>query len=243
MKKLKCSLLVLVWGIVVVQTFVNYGQKKEQEPVITAFASMGECIEEEVSGYGYLGAMELSDLVKSNMMRNLATLLEMEKPWKIQKMKQQNVETWRMNQEKGRGNLSVELVTVHEEQSQQYIMIESNQKVQDVKRDSMFQTIGHVYQEIGVDGKVTVEQIVERNGNQMKKMEEIRKSLFKPLRAKVISEINKNGICTVYGYTQKESSYFYQDGEKVNVQLVLNYDQSRNRTVIKLGIPMVNSPY
>jgi len=236
-------MLILVWGIVVIQTFVNFQQKKEREPVLATFSPDRGYVEEMVSGYGYLGDIDLSDTVRTNIMRNLGTLLEFEEVGKINKTRFENMETWSIAQNKDSGTVSAELTTVHGERNQHFILIKSNQKLRDTKKDSMFQAIGHAYQEMGVNGKVMVEQVMEKPGNQMTRMKEIEKSFFEPLRAKEVNVICKNGICTVYGYTKKESTFFLQNEKKVNVQLVLLYDQGRDCTIIKLGIPMVNSSY
>lgn len=242
-KKMKYSMLLLVWGIVVIQLFVNYSQRKEFEPVMAQFATEKENVYEQVTGYARLWDMELSETVKTNMMKHFCELLGCEMS-PIKKEVNGGEEKWSILQEKEGDQLHIYLTTIRGRgKPQQYLMIESRKQIREIAMDSRYQSIGHLFQETGVNGKVMVEQSLEQRGNQLPKKAELEALFFEPLQAKVVKEIKENGICTIYGYTKKESMYFKQDEKRVNVQLVLSYDPDRDVTTIKLGIPLVNSTY
>jgi hypothetical protein len=127
-----------------------------------------------------------------------------------------------------------------------------------------------VYEEIGVQGQVSLEVVLEKDGNLTEDVEVDNSGvnsdlqgendsveggdlqgennsevdmILQTMNASEVEEICENDIYTVYGYTRDEDSYMMQNGEKVNVQIVMYYDEEADKTYIKVGVPMVNSGY
>ena len=55
--------------------------------------------------------------------------------------------------------------------------------------------------------------------------------------------IKENGIYTVYGSTRLEDAYLTLNKKKVNIQITMSYDEEKNKTYVKIGVPIVNSSY
>ena len=53
----------------------------------------------------------------------------------------------------------------------------------------------------------------------------------------------EDNVFTVYGYTKLEPSYMKLNLRKVNIQIVMSYDEEQDKTYVKVGIPIVNSSY
>ncbi|MDO5154486.1 MAG: YwmB family TATA-box binding protein [Eubacteriales bacterium] len=256
-KKVKWSFLILVWGIVGIQLFVNHQQKINHEQVVTAFTAMDSSVVEMVSGYGYFGSMELNESVKKKMLHNLANqlgLLELgpyEKEHqvfsndKVQDKKEQHIEKIGVSGIYGSGIVSLQLITISEknQENQQYILMKNVEGLTGEEGKALYHKMKQVYQEIGVEGNVTMEQLVKKEGNLMDNHEQMADAFLKAYDATMVDFINENGICTVYGYMADEKNHFLQNGKKVNMQIVFCYDEAEDQTEIKLGIPMVNSPY
>jgi hypothetical protein len=143
-----------------------------------------------------------------------------------------------------------------------------------------------VYQEIGADGQVNMEVVLEKEGNLTDGTSDSRtvdasekdsdvqdkgasdkdgdvqnesaseangilqdegasevNMILQTMNASKVAKICENDIYTVYGYSREEDSCMLQNGEKVNVQIVMYYDEEADQTYIKVGIPMVNSGY
>ncbi|HCJ07478.1 MAG TPA: hypothetical protein DHV96_03655 [Lachnospiraceae bacterium] len=67
--------------------------------------------------------------------------------------------------------------------------------------------------------------------------------MFRFVHAKKVDVIKENDIYTVYGYTRLEDRYLMLNKQKVNIQIVMRYDKTKDQTYLKVGVPIVNSSY
>ena len=50
-------------------------------------------------------------------------------------------------------------------------------------------------------------------------------------------------LYTIYGYTRHEREYVYQNGERVNVNIALTYDETQDKTRIHMAVPFISRSY
>jgi hypothetical protein len=277
-KKAKISFLVVVWAIVAIQIFVNYQQKKNQsQSAVTAFSVVNnQVIEEMVEGYGYFGTLDLTTDTKEKMLRNLADKMELEGDVSISTTKEDNWEKMKLTSDSGGTQATLQLVSLQQEEdeTEHYILMNIFTQSTLENGKDCYNLMKQVYEEIGVQGQVSLEVVLEKDGNLTEDVEEVAVSdgsgvdsdlqgkndsekdsasqgennsevdmILQTMNASEVEEICENDIYTVYGYTRDEDSYMMQNGEKVNVQIVMYYDEEADKTYIKVGIPMVNSGY
>lgn len=273
-KKAKISFLVVVWAIVAIQIFVNYQQKKNQsQSAVTTFSVVNnQVIEEMVEGYGYFGTMDLTTETKEKMLRNLADKMELEGDVSISTTKEDNWEKMKLTSDSGSTQATLQLVSLQQEEdeTEHYILMNIFTQSTLENGKACYNRMKQVYEEIGVQGQVSLEVVLEKDGNLTEDVEVDNSGvnsdlqgendsveggdlqgennsevdmILQTMNASEVEEICENDIYTVYGYTRDEDSYMMQNGEKVNVQIVMYYDEEADKTYIKVGVPMVNSGY
>lgn len=246
-RKVKISFLILVWSIVAVQIFVNYQQKAQRhEEVKTAFAEAdSQMIDEMISGYGYLGRLDLSDSMREKMLRNLADKMEIDGNAVLERSNGDDYEKMVLSCSEGVAQFTLQLVSMDgdEKPEEQYILININTRDSVSQGKAYYDLVRRIYEEIGVHGTVNLEIMLERQGNLTLEAEEKTGELLERLDAAKVDAADENGSYTVYGYRKKEDSYLMHKGEKTNLQIVMAYDEKQDKTYVKIGIPMVNSSY
>jgi hypothetical protein len=103
--------------------------------------------------------------------------------------------------------------------------------------------VKNLYSNSQVAAQVTVETQWEQSGNLLQDETELVCQWFPLVNASLVDSITQSGLCTVYGYTAQEKDYVLVRGKKANLQVAMYYDETRDRTCVKLGMPLVNSSY
>lgn len=246
-KKVKISFLILVWSIVVVQSFVNaQSDTRKSEEAVAAFSVIDETvIGEVICGYGYFGNMELSSKTKKNMLTNLALKLGIEDGYVFSEEQGEAFSKMVLTKEGKYATTYLRIMTLEgEDAPEQHItmQIESGGSVKEAF--SLYKRVEKVYEEIGIEGNVSIEINMEQQGFVRKNQkEELVETIFDLAKAKEVGSIRENGIDTVYGYAKAEPCCLMLSGEKVNMQLAFSYDEVKDVTQIKMGFPLVNSSY
>lgn len=246
-RKMKISFLIVVWSIVAIQIYINYQQKvKNERQAVTAFSMIqNDILEETVEGYGYLGAMELDEATKKKMLCNLADKLELENDSDIIMQKEAACTKMILDCSGKDVETKIQLISMDAEQGkmEQYITMCARLHAMPLASIDFYKKMQQTYKEIGVDASVNMELVIEQSGNQIVNDNTKMKAYLSNLNAKMVDTFCDNQICTIYGYMEEEPSYFLQNGKKVNVQIVMRYDETANKTYTKIGVPLVNSSY
>jgi hypothetical protein len=263
---------------VAIQLFVNYQQKKNQsQQAVTAFSVVNnQVIEEMVEGYGYFGTMDLSEEIKEKMLYNLADKMELDGDFNLSVTQEDSWEKMTLTSDSGVTHATIQFVSTNQnnDEAEHYILMDIFTQCSLENGKDCYNLMKQVYEEIGADGQVNMEVVLEKEGNltdgasdfgtvdasekdgeaqdkgasdkdgdvQNESASEVN-IILQTMNASKVVEICENNIYTVYGYTKEEDSYMLQNGEKVNVQIVMYYDEEADETYIKIGIPMVNSGY
>jgi hypothetical protein len=76
-----------------------------------------------------------------------------------------------------------------------------------------------------------------------KKQNQEVKHLFHNLKAQVVSQINEDGIYTVYGYTKVVKDYMRVFRHKINLNVAFSYNEEQNITNLYLATPIISGDY
>lgn len=247
-RKAKISFLILVWSIVAIQIYVNYQEQERQSAVaVTAFSVVEDSITQEwIKGYGHFGNMDISEELRREMLENLAHKLGITDGYTITKEQGDDFEKIVLVKEGRQADTSLQLISmlVEEDEPEQYISVDINTQEQMADAWNLYQKVQRVYEEIGVDAKVTFEAEMEQQGDYVSSgRESFISNVLNLTKAKQVDVIWENGIYTVYGYTKRIDSYLTLNKKKVNLQIALSYAEQEDKTYIKIGIPIVNSSY
>lgn len=246
-KKAKNSLLILVWSIVAVQMYVNYqGSVNGSEQVVTAFSVVDDkVVGEVVEGYGYFDTMELSDEVKKNMLENLALKMGITDGYTFSEGRGDGFTKYVLTKEGKYATTILQVISLlGKDEPEQYITMKITTAENVDKAFGLYEKVKRIYEEIGVEGQVSLEVEMEQQGNVLETPDKnLEKEILSLAKAETVDTIRENDIYTVYGYTKLEDSYLVLNDEKVNIQLVMTYDEAQDKTYIKAGLPIVNSSY
>lgn len=248
-KKVKISFLVVVWSIVAIQMYVNYHQGEEQ--TITAFSVVEDkSFEETIKGYGYFETVELNNTTKQNMLENLALKLGITEGYTFSGGEGDGFSKMTLTKLGKHAVTNLQIVSLYDDskdktgEAKQYIAMEITTSEPAKQAFNLYQKVKRVYQEIGVEPQVGMEINASERGNYVSSQGKgIFEDILKLYKAKQVDTVMENGICTVYGYTRSEDNYLTLNGKKVNIQIVLTYDEAEDTTYIKIGMPIVNSSY
>lgn len=247
-RKIKISFLIVVWSIVAIQIYVNHQQALDHtSQAVTAFSVVDDSIMEElVNGYGYFGKMEISENTRKRMLENLAYKLGITDGYDFSEESGNGFEKMILTKEGKNATTTLQIVSMIKEgeDPEQYILLEIRANEKAKQAVSLYQKVKRIYKEIGIEGQVNLEILAEEKGNYMtgekgKMIEDV----FDLMKAKKVDSIMENDIFTIYGYTKSEDTYLTLKDKKVNIQIVMFYDEKEDKTYIKIGLPMVNSSY
>ena len=246
-KKAKISFLILVWSIVAVQMYVNYrGSIKNSEQVVTAFSLVDEEVTgESVRGYGYFGTLDISDENKKSMLESFALKMGITDGYTFSEGTGDGYTKTVLTKEAKYATTILQIISMEgKTEPEQYIstQITTGESVEDAF--GVYEKVKQIYEEIGVDAQVSMEVEMEQKGNVIENEDaNLVDEMLRLAEAEKVDEINENGIHTVYGYTKLEDTYLTLKDKKVNVQLVMSYDEQQDKTYVKAGIPIVNTSY
>lgn len=247
-RKAKISFLIVVWSIVAIQIYVNYQQTLENTTqAVTAFSVVEDSImEETVKGYGYFGTMEISENTRKKMLENLAYKFGITDGYSFTTGNGDDFEKMVLTKEGKHAATTLQIISMKKEEAdpEQYIVVEIKAKEKAEQAVSLYQKVKRVYEEIGIDGQVSLEILAEEQGNCITDEKgTIIDDIFSLIGAKKIDTVKQNEIFTIYGYTKSEDTYLMLNDKKVNIQIVMSYDEKEDKTYVKIGVPMVNSSY
>lgn len=247
-RKAKISFLIVVWSIVAVQMYVNYRQHIQlQQSTVTAFSVVkNEVTKETVQGYGKFGDMELSAASRKKMLENLAQKLGITDGYTYSGANGDGYEKIILTKKGKRATTVLQIISMEQDQKdpEQYIAVSIVSEGKVEQGVSLYQKVKRVYEEIGVEAQVSLEIEATQEGNQVD-LEKggLPDQVFRFVHAKKVDVIKENDIYTVYGYTRLEDRYLMLNKQKVNIQIVMRYDKTKDQTYLKVGVPIVNSSY
>lgn len=231
-----------------IQIYVNYQEKaKNESNTVTAFSVVeDETMEETISGYGCFGTMEIEENTKKKMLENLAYKLGITDGYDFSSGSGDGFEKLLLTKEGKNATTIIQIISMQSEESEpeQYIVMEIKAKEKAENAVALYNKMKRVYKEIGVDAQVSLEIEVEQNGNCISEEKgSFAQEILNLTYAKKVDSITEDDIFTVYGYTKLEDSYLELNGNKVNIQIVMSYDEEQDKTYVKIGVPMVNTSY
>lgn len=89
--------------------------------------------------------------------------------------------------------------------------------------------------------QVTMQYVGNYQGKlSQREQEEIAKLMVKDLQGEIAFEFNEDGVYTVYGYTGLVNEYILSLASKVNIHIVITYDEESDTSKLYLASPIAN---
>ncbi len=251
MKKRTIYIVGILWIVALSQIVVNEIFTKD-DIVIDAFNStQSDVLESSIDVWGDLGNLFISESEKETIIKNIAKSLGLDDKYTLETtFAGENMETTLTKRSKNATTI-IKIVTIYPEDNkklgifEQHILVNltlngNSDSVIIYKKliESQLKSLNLKEQEIilnfsgNYDGKLTIEE-----------KELIFNKLLKILQAQVVIDDKTEELYTVYAYTGLINDYVTSNNKRINVHMVLAYDEKKDKTVLYLSTPIINSDY
>ncbi len=96
----------------------------------------------------------------------------------------------------------------------------------------------------GAESEITVVYTGEAEGMLSEdEMKRLSKDFLEDLSAREVSSTYIDGSFDLYAYSDAEEKYIVNNGEKINVNIIMTYDEIENKTKLYLCSPVINDVY
>lgn len=210
----------------------------------------------QISAYGEYGVVYLSQNAKETILKNMAKeigitnyVIEETSDSDLENTSQ-NTFTTTLSQSGVHGDVICKIITVEKRveqnviQARQYVYsnVTLNNSI-----ESAFayeKIMKKIMKELEVDTKVTVNLKGEINGDlDMALKNSISDKLLSTIRAKVVAENKDENLYTVYAYASGIEDYITMGNNKINVNVSMSYDETKNITSVYLSTPINSEDY
>ena len=239
MKKVGIAVIALLWllaGVQVVRSF-EYGGEDRIHQVLGKVGTMDQtCVVE------YYGVLEEGEEDGKAFLRNIAQSLEVEGGTLYISTEENGNQTLSLKKQDSQLKLELKLVTDLSRGQHvlaDVILWEDAETAFNIRKKLDKEIKEYVKAQrssvnvIGsVKGNLTLE---ERN--------KVADELLCEMDARVVAENRDLELYTIYGYTPYIAEYQLQEGNAVNVNIAMNYDEEKNRTYIYAAVPVIGLDY
>lgn len=243
--------LIITFGIVVASgaMFVKAGAETVSLDSVFAkenLTDMGSYVE----GNGCYAVCYLEEDEKKALLINIASAMGMEPEYDISVYENANMEYMTLSRHAMNATVIIKLITEKKTSdagvllATQYITVSIDMPDSINDANYYYEIIEECFERLGVEGSVCINlygsrmgmlDIVERN--------KLADELLSELSAKVVAENRDADMFTIYGYSQGIKDYLEIGGNRINVNIAMNYDEINNTTNIFLSSPINSGSY
>lgn len=237
----KAAFLVLVWTAAVLQLFVNIGLQKEDKIIDVLSRGETSLIEGQITTYGLFIEEELDEQTKETMLKNLAQGMGISSDFTIEKKESEGVQRVVLTYEGEKEAMNIQVITVDEKQ---YLSI--GMKLQENLENLMpyKKRMEAIMEKLGMDTSTQIS--LRGTQDELLTEEEMWKQtreVFQSLGAKQVKEVKGEDWYSYYGYGVELGEFRVEDEEKINLNVTYTLDEVNGRTLIQIGLPVVNASY
>lgn len=249
--KMTLYIIAVLWVAFLAQVAVHL-LIQDDGRITEAFANTNSnIVESKVEVAADYGSRYLNNEDKEKLIKYIATSIGLNTDYEIIQKKGSKSVEYKAEKKSRNGEASVELISIEKEtdhdtrEIKHYILVNvgiyenSNSIInyKEIIEDAMEELDVLDYQSIvrfnGVyNGELTLEEKTE-----------ITNELLQNLEAKVISESREDDLFIIYGYTGLIKEYIITNGNKININVVITYDEQTDKTNIYLASPILNEDY
>ena len=248
--KMTLYIIAVLWVAFLTQVAVHFLIQDEGR-IIEAFANTNSnIVESKVEVAADYGSRYLNRKDKEKIIDSIASSIGIY-DYEIEEKKGSNSFEYKAEKKSKNGEVFIELISIEKDtdhgtkEIKHYILVNvgiyedsaSIIQYKEVIEDAMKQINVLDYQSIirfnGVyDGKLTLDEKIK-----------ITDELFRNLDGEIISENRDNNLFIVYGYTGIIKEYIKTNDNKINVNVVITYNEETDKTNIYLASPILNEDY
>lgn len=248
--KMTLYIIAVLWVAFLTQVAVHFLIQDEGR-IIEAFANTNSnIVETKVEVAADCGSRYLNRKDKEKIIDSIASSIGIH-DYEIEEKKGSKSFEYKAEKKSKNGEVFIEIISIEKDtdhgtkEIKHYILVnvgiyeDSASVIQykEIIEDAMKEINVLDYQSIirfnGVyDGKLTLDEKIQ-----------ITDELFRNLDGKIMSENHDNNLFIVYGYTGIIKEYIKTNDNKINVNVVITYNEETDKTNIYLASPILNEDY
>ena len=218
--------------------------------IVTAFnnASLME-MSASIETFGEYGVLYLSQDAKNTILKDIATKIGINK-YSIETTREDDNSTTTLSQTGQNGEVICKLVTVETVveqnviQAKQYIYINVilNNSIQSAF--SYEKIVKDIVENLKIDATVTVNLKGAVKGKlDIALKNSIASNFIDSMDVNVVAENKTDDLYTIYGYTSDIDEYITVSSNKINVNIMMNYDEQKDETNVYVATPISSEDY
>ena len=218
--------------------------------IVTAFnkASLLE-MSASIEAFGEYGVLYLSQDAKDTILKDIATKVGINN-YSIETTREDDNSTTTLSQTGQNGEVICKLVTVENVveqnviQAKQYVYINVilNNSIQSAF--SYEKIVKDIVKNLQIDATVTVNLKGSVTGKlDMALKNSIANSFVDSMNVNVVTENKTDDLYTIYGYTSDIDEYITVSSNKINVNIMMNYDEQKDETNVYVATPISSEDY
>ncbi len=251
-KKTKIYVIVLIWGAVLLQFFVNGSINREKQMVEEAISSGAYGLSDgSANCYGFYGYEELNDHSRELMASRIAAKLGITSGYRIEHKQDGNNSTTTLTKNGQNGDTCIKIISLSTADGESatshenYISTDIKLKGDAAKEIYNYKKyIKELYKGLGIDPVTNIYICNEVKGRVDEEYAgEIISEFMDLMDADVIDTYDIDGTLCVYGYSDGIDDYVYQNDSRVNVNIAIDYNEQTDTTYIHKAVPFVDKSF
>lgn len=250
MKKVMVVILALLWVSVGIEAYLRNNAKDESK-IVEAFNQTNFVDTESViTAYGVYRGAYLDRQEAKELLASLAEKIGLDNSYTINETRNKTSGEITLTKTAKRAQTKMRFITYEEQgedniiQAKQYLVMELTLYESADSALSYKNLFNHILQDYDFSKQFTVSLKGQYAGKlTLEERNVITDKLLKDIKADVVSERRSTDFYTIYAYTRLIDNYKEVSGEKINVSLAMNYNESENKTYLYLATPLIKDDF
>ncbi len=242
--------VIILWAAVLLYLVGRQNYYREEEIVDAFMQTPYSAVESKAEAFGELPGSYLIEEEREKLVKEIAGMLGITEPYSLEKTENEEIQSVVLCKPSKQAvtNIVYQLKTTAndklETEARQYISISivlSDSVESGVRYKDMLERVLQAY---GVDGEVSLSFTGEIAGNlSLKERNSLAENLIEDISGKIVRQFRSEELFTIYGYSRRLEEYEEVAGEKMNFNLAISYDESRDTTQVYLATPYMMEDY
>jgi hypothetical protein len=244
-KGMRIYLVCLVWVAALVQLYINskidYEKNMVQEVIATEASELSEG---SVCANGHYGDAQITAEKRVMIAENIAKKLGITENYELESRTTDDGELSILTKKGEQADTKIRVISLTGGGTYLYTQIDFKGTAVSAAYEYK-ERLYELYADIGVTADTNLYLVSTKNGSTDEEEREALISEFlESLNAELVLKTEEMADVTlVYGYSSSIDEYVWQDGERVNVNIAITYDETEDVTYIHRGIPFVDKSF
>lgn len=250
MRKVIISSCLILWAVFAIHLVVNNGGKEKIEIVEALSRSQLENVEGTIEFVNKYKETYLSLEEKEELLKRIAAKLGINSIYELKTVREEEITITTLSKNAKAAVTTLKLSTVESRDTDNQIKLEQYLIIQLVIEESYEsilyykEKVEEILQEEKIEGRVTLGITGYYPGElSYTKRNEIADKILKQFEAKVVLENRTMDLYSIYAFSKFIDEYIEVGGDKINLNLAMNYNEVKDATKLYISIPIIDNEY